>query len=157
MVHRRGVLIIQCTHIHTNTVAWWHRKHILSAGRKFRQCLKSDTEHNKSLHPVVVGVGTSVHSLACGVCTVGSPAKSKPPRLLLSPQGHFLLSSVWCMRAGHYWALGPNTGSCLSCCRTPFCQVTAGLWVSQEQREFDLNRGEQVLKLFFTWRFLKDL
>lgn len=83
---------------------------------------------------IQVPFGLLVRSLACGVC---APAKSKPPRLLLSLQGHFLLSSVWCMRADHYWSPGPNTGSCLLCCQTPFCQVMAGLWVSQGQWEFN--------------------
>ena len=48
------------------------------------------------------------------------------------------------MRADHYWPLGPNTGSCLSCRQTPFCQVTAGLRVSHEVWEnlllYNVNR-----------------
>lgn len=87
--------------VHTNQALLWQRKHILFTCRKFRQQLKFPIKA-----PVRFGGSAqrlaSVDSLACGVCTVGSPVKSKSQRLLLSLQGHFLLSSVWCMKAGHY-------------------------------------------------------
>lgn len=103
------------------------RKQIL--GRQEVQAC-SLSEDNKSLHPGWMGAGGVQPLREVFVQWV----QIKASEVVIVPTGTFPMECVWCTSTHHYWPPGPNTGSCLSCCWTPFWQVTAGLWASQDNR-----------------------